>query len=423
MTNPPSALFRPITLGGLTVPGRLFKTATSETRATADGLIGPEFLAFYEHVARGGTPLIITGNLYVSARGCSTPRQAGADRDETIPGLRRLARIVQGHGSRLVVQLSHAGRQVLPPAVGLSQAVSASAVKDLFTGTRPRPMTEEEIAQVVDDFAAAAARCQEAGADGVQIHAAHGYLISQFLTPYTNRRKDGYGGSFDGRTRLLVEVLDAVREQVGSDYPVLLKLNGSDALPLRPGLGTDELVQVALVAERHGVCAVEVSVGHYESGFPVVRGTFGRSLRYFSQGAGRHLPTLRKLALRVGWPLAALACNLLWKPREGFNLEYARAFKKALGVPVLCVGGFRTRQAMERAIDDGACDAVTVGRGFIADPFLYRHLRDGTPGPRCVECNACVGHIGARPVDCYHPDVKRELDAMLEAEGVGGGSV
>src|SRR5690606_9476045 len=132
--------------------------------------------------------------------------------------------------------------------------------------------------------------------------------------------------------------------------------------------------------------------------------------------SARDLPTLRKVAVRVGWPFAALACNLLWKPREGFNLEYARAFKQALRIPVLCVGGFRTREAMERAIDEGMCDAVTVGRGLIADPFLYRHLRDGTEGPRCVECNACVGHIGTRPVDCYHPDVKRARDAMLAAD-------
>jgi len=416
MTNDAGALFRPIALGGVPLPGRLFKAATSETRATADGLIGPEFLAFYEPIARGGTPLIITGNLYTSAHGRATPRQPGADRDETIPGLRRLARTVQRHGSRLVVQLSHAGRQVLPPGVGLSEAVSASAVKDLLTGTRPRPLTEGEIAEAVRGFAAAAARCREAGADGVQIHAAHGYLISQFLTPYTNRRNDGYGGSPGGRARLLVEILDAVRERVGSDYLVMLKINGSDALPLRPGLGTDELVDVARLAERHGVDAVEVSVGHYESGFPVVRGTFGRSLWNFSRGSARDLPTLRKVAVRVGWPFAALACNLLWKPREGFNLEYARAFKQALRIPVLCVGGFRTREAMERAIDEGMCDAVTVGRGLIADPFLYRHLRDGTEGPRCVECNACVGHIGTRPVDCYHPDVKRARDAMLAAD-------
>jgi 2,4-dienoyl-CoA reductase-like NADH-dependent reductase (Old Yellow Enzyme family) len=416
VTSPGEALFRPITVGGLTLPGRLFKTATSETRATDDGRIGPEFIAFYEPIARGGTPLIITGNLYVSPDGHSTPRQAGADHDDKIPGLGRLAEAVQAHGSRLFVQLSHCGRQVLPRAVGLPEAVSASPVKDLFTGTRPRALEPGEIARIVRDFAAAAARCREAGVDGVQIHAAHGYLLSQFLTPYVNRRGDAYGGSTEDRARLMVEVLDAVRDRVGPDYPMIVKLNGSDALPLRRGLGPEELVDVAVLAERHGADAVEVSVGHYESGFPVVRGTFWRCLRLFSRGAARDLPTVRRIALKVGWPVAAVACNLLWRPREGFNLDYARAFKRALSIPVVSVGGFRTREAMERAIDEGACDAVAVGRGLIADPFLYRHLREGTGGPRCVECNACVGHIGTRPVDCYHPRVRAEKDAMLEGD-------
>ncbi len=416
MTEEPGALLRPITLGRLTLPGRLFRAATSETRATPEGLIGPEYLAHYEPIARGGTPLIITGNMYTSRKGRSTPRQAGADHDGTLPGLRALARTVHQHGSRVVVQLSHAGRQLLPPAVDVSEAVSASAVKDLFTGTRPRPLDVDEIEQIVRDFADAAARCQEAGADGVQIHAGHGYLISQFLTPYTNRRDDRYGGSPERRATLLVEVLDAVRARVGPEYLVMVKLNGSDALPLRRGLGPDELVGMAALAERHGADAVEVSVGHYESGFPVVRGTFGRSLRNFAHGAGRHLPLLRRLGLRLGWPVAALVCNLAWKPREGFNLAYARRFKRAVGIPVLCVGGFRTRRAMERAIDEGSCDAVTVSRGFLADPYLWRHLRDGTGGPRCVDCNACVGHIGTLPVDCYHPDVRRERDAMLQRE-------
>jgi 2,4-dienoyl-CoA reductase-like NADH-dependent reductase (Old Yellow Enzyme family) len=111
----------------------------------------------------------------------------------------------------------------------------------------------------------------------------------------------------------------------------------------------------------------------------------------------------------------AVVFNVVFRHREGFNLEYARQFKRALSIPVICVGGFIGREAMEAAIEQGLCDAVSVGRGFIADPFLYRHLRDGISGPRCIDCNACVGLIGTQPVDCYHPTIRVEKDAMLAA--------
>ncbi|MGB5640237.1 MAG: hypothetical protein WBM63_14030, partial [Sedimenticolaceae bacterium] len=271
----------------------------------------------------------------------------------------------------------------------------------------------DEIHRIVEQFAAAARRCQRAGFDGIQMHSANGYLLSQFLTPYTNRRHDYYGGSLDRRTRFGREVYRAIRERVGPDFPVIIKMNGADALPLRDGLKTSELVEVALIMEAEGVDAVEISVGHYESGFPMVRGTFGRCLRNMLEGSMAHLPPLRRTLLRLFRPLITMASNLLWKGREGFNLDYAREFKKRLGIPVICVGGFRTRAAMEAAIRGDLCDAVSAGRPFIADPYLYNHLRENQPGPRCVDCNACVGHLGAQPADCYHPTVRAEKDAML----------
>jgi 2,4-dienoyl-CoA reductase-like NADH-dependent reductase (Old Yellow Enzyme family) len=271
------------------------------------------------------------------------------------------------------------------------------------------------VKRVVEQFGSAAARCQEAGFDGVQIHAGHGYLVSQFLTPYTNQRTDEYGGSFENRVRFLLDVYRAVRSNVGGDYPVILKLNGSDYLPFRAGLKTSELVQIAQMMERDGVDAVEVTVGHYESGFPIVRGTFWRLMRGLLNGSVQHYPPPRRMGFTVMWPLMALVSNALWSAREGFNLQYAREFKQVLSIPVICVGGFLTRQAMEAAVQQGSCDAVSAGRAFIADPFLYQHLREGIAGPRCVDCNACVGVIGVQPLDCYHPRVRAEKDAMLAA--------
>lgn len=406
-------LFTPIDIGRLTLPGRLFKTATAETRASDDGFVTPELIDFYRPIAQGGTPLVITGNLYVSRDGKSAPRQLGADDDDKIPGLTQLAAAVHAHGSKLFAQLNHCGRQMIPGFAGSREAVSASATTELTTGTRSRALTVAEIGRVVERFADAAERCRRAGFDGVQVHAAHGYLLSQFLTPYTNRRSDAYGGPLEGRTRLLREVVAAIRARTGPDFPLIVKLNGSDYLPLRPGLKTHELARVAGILEHEGVDAIEVSVGHYESGMPMVRGRFGRCLRNMVQGSVRHLPVVRRTLMRVSWPLLALLFDLAFRPREGFNLRYARAFKAKLSIPLICVGGFLTREAMEAALAQGLCDIVAAGRAFIADPLLYRHLRDDQPGPRCVDCNACIGHLGAQPLDCYHPRVRAEKDAML----------
>jgi 2,4-dienoyl-CoA reductase-like NADH-dependent reductase (Old Yellow Enzyme family) len=415
MSSNENILFTPLVIGKLTIGGRIIKTATSETRATADGFATQQHIDFYVPMAQGGVPLIITGNIYTSLDGKSTPLQMGADDDAKVPALKQLVDATHAHGTKIFAQLNHAGRQVIPSFAGVPEAVSASSVKDLSTGTQPRALTVAEIERIVQHFADAAARCKQAGFDGVQIHAGHGYLINQFLTPYTNRRTDDYGGSFENRLRFLRDVFRAIRMRVGNGCPVIIKLNGSDYLPLRPGLKTPELVKIALAMEQEGIDAVEVSVGQYESGFPMVRGTFGRCLRNTLSGGVRHLSTWRRAAFNLFWPLMALVFNVLFKRREGFNLQYARQFKQALSIPVICVGGFGNREAMQAAIEQGLCDAVSVGRGFIADPLLYRHLRDGTVGPQCVYCNACVGLIGTQPVDCYHPRVRAEKDAMLAA--------
>lgn len=407
-------LFEPFSVGGLRIPGRVAKSATSETMASEDGLATERLIGFYGPMAQAGTPLLITGNIYVSRDGQATPNQMGADADDKIAALGRLTAEVHRHGSLIFAQLSHCGRQVVPPFIGRREAVSASDVKELMTGTKPRPLDLDEIRRIVEDFASAALRCKQAGFDGIQIHGGHGYLVSQFLTPYTNRRTDAYGGALDGRTKFLRDIHRAIRDRVGTDYPVILKLNGSDWLPLRPGLKTRELVEIAVLMEREGIDAVEITVGHYESGFPMVRGSFGRCLRAMVKGSVRYLPFPRRQLVTAFWPLIALASNLIWRRREGYNLDYAREFKAALSIPVICVGGFATRAAMAAAIESGACDAVACARAFIADPYFYRHLREGEGArPACVFCNACSGGSGAEPLDCYHPSVRREKDAML----------
>jgi 2,4-dienoyl-CoA reductase-like NADH-dependent reductase (Old Yellow Enzyme family) len=414
----PSPLFEPLRLGPVEVAGRVFKTATAETRASEDGYVTDDLVEWYEWLARGGVPLIITGNLYVDPGGKSTYRMCAVDSDDRVEGLARLAAVCHRHGAKLVAQLSHCGRQVIVGHTGFDEAVSASSMRDPVMGATPRPLRADELPGIVDAFASAAERCQRAGFDGVQIHAAHGYLLNQFLTPHTNRRTDAYGGSFENRLRLVREVVGETRRRVGPGFALLLKLNGDDLLPLRKGLRVADNLKIARALVDEGIDAVEVSVGHYESGFPMTAGRFDGFYRELVvRGDGRHMGALRRFFLNHFDRHFAALSNWLWPAREGFNLEYARRFKAELSVPVICVGGFHTRRAMEQALADGATDAISCGRAFIADPFLVEHLRTGEAGPRCDYCNLCLARAGTGPVDCWNPVVRAEKEKLKAEKG------
>jgi 2,4-dienoyl-CoA reductase-like NADH-dependent reductase (Old Yellow Enzyme family) len=412
-----NSLFTPIRISNLELPGRFVKSATTETLCTDDGFVTDDLIAYYERIAQGGTPLLITGNAYFNLYSKAAPRQIAADNDDKISGLRRLADAVHGHGSKVFMQIYHVGRQASPRFVGRADAVAPSRVFEPTLGVRPREITREEIQETVQGLADAAARGQQAGFDGIQIHAAHGYLINAFLTPHTNRRKDEYGGSFENRLRFLLEVYRAVRQRVGQDYPVILKMNGSDELRLRKGLKPDDMVKVAQRMEAEGVDAVEISAGHYESGLTFER---GRWRKFFGTvttiGVGRSLPAYHRIPVRLVAPLLDWGLRRMAGYSEGFNLRYSKLFKQALSIPVICVGGFVHREAMERAIASGECDMVSVARALIADPFLYRHMQQGVQGPECDFCNACYARAAIWPIDCYNDEVRAQRDRMLAAE-------
>jgi 2,4-dienoyl-CoA reductase-like NADH-dependent reductase (Old Yellow Enzyme family) len=416
-TSSASPLLQPLQIGKLRVPGRLFKSATSETRATEDGFVTDELLQFYEPMVHARTPLIVTGNLFVSLQSKSAGRQAGIDADDKLPGLRQWVRLAHAGGSLLVAQLNHGGRQMVESAVPGQRTVSASSVREPLYGTKPRPLRTDEIPTLVDTFAAAAERAREAGFDGVQIHAAHGYLLGQFLTPHTNRRSDRYGGSLDNRTRLLREVYQAIRTRVGDDYPVLLKMNGTDMLPLRKGATTAELVRVAEVMADEGIDAVEISRGHYESWPGMILGHYKGFIRgQVLEGSGTKMTRRRRLALLGAAPVIERAAERLAPGGEGFNLPQAQQFTSRLGIPVICVGGFHTAAGMTSAIESGRCDAVSAARAFIADPYLYQHVTAAatpTDIPVCGYCNGCIARFGGKPIDCYNDEIRSRKELML----------
>ncbi|WP_116365480.1 NADH:flavin oxidoreductase [Parahaliea mediterranea] len=410
-------LTQPIRIGGVEIAGRFVKAAYTETMCTEDGFVTDQLIQHYEELARGGTPLLITGATYFNKYSQAMKRGLALDHDDKIPGLQRLTRTVQQYGSKIFVQLYHVGRQAAPGNVGRTDAQAPSARYEFTVGCMPRAMTIEEIHDCVYQFGLAAARAKQAGFDGIELHAAHGYLISSFLTPHTNRRTDQYGGSFENRLRFLVEVYRAMREQVGRDFPIVIKLNGHDDLPLRKGLNTEDCVRIALRMQKEGIDGVEVSCGHYESGITSDRGNWKGFFRTMvTYGAAKDWPASHRAVIRLLSPLLSWFYNRISGFRPAFNLSYAQAFKQALDIPVICVGGFAEVALIDEALESGGCDLVAAARPVIADPHLFNHLKAGVRGPQCDFCQGCFARAGAMPADCYNPRVRAEKALMLRAE-------
>lgn len=403
-----SRLLEPLQIGSMRVAGRLLKSATGETRCNYEGVVTDELLKFYAPLVRARTPLIITGNLYVSLQGKSQPRQAGIDSDDKKPGLREWVDLAHSGGSLLVAQLNHGGRQMVDSAVPGQPAVSASSVREPLYGTKPRALRTDEMVGVAVSFADAAERARDVGFDGVQIHAAHGYLLNQFLTPHTNRRTDAYGGTLDNRMRLLREVHSAVRARVGADFPILLKLNGTDSLVGHRGATTEDYLAIARVMQEEGVDAVEISRGHYESWPATILGRYRGFIKTeVTEGSAAGLPLWRRVAMRAAAPIVERVAEWLAPGSEGFNLPQSERFAAKLDIPVICGGGFHTVHAMESAIASGRCDAVSAARAFIADPFLFQRIRKPDPfAPVCDFCNGCAARAGGSPIDCYNHTVR-----------------
>lgn len=374
-------------IGGMELRNRVVLPAMDQNNCTEEGLVTDETIAHYEARARGGVGLLIVETSAVSyPHGATARHQPALSHDGVIPGLRRLAEAVHAHGAKIVVQICHHGKTSsvdvsegrpalipsLPPPPSDPRGMMADTTMDellrmaTLTGGQMPTYAEATVGQLEDivrNFADAAARVQQAGFDGVEVHAAHGYLLSTFLSPAWNRRDDAYGGSLDGRTRLLVEVVTAVRDRCGSDFAVIVRLDGHE-YGVENGTTVDDAVDHARAAAAAGADAIHVSATS-------------------SAGTG------------VGFTDAPLP----WQPNqyEGF----ARAVKAAVDVPVLAVGRIRPPDA-ERILCDGGADFISMGRQLLADPDLVRRLDDGRPDlvRPCINCFVCVAQNfwSGRPV-------------------------
>lgn len=387
-----SILGQPFTINGLTLKNRFVRSGTYEGMATEDGKVTEDLHRLYRRLADGGCGLIIPGYAYIAEEGQCNLRQIGIYGDGHIEGLRELVKTIHDHGAKTVLQLVHAGHQIAPGLVGRISPMAPSVIEvDQPSDGDPREMSREDIEASIRAFGDAAARAKDAGFDGVQIHAAHGYLIAQFLSPHTNRRTDDWGGTAENRMAYLREVYHAVRSAVGPDYPVLVKLNTDDGLP--DGIQIGDAVYYAEELAELGIDAIEPSGGTIDTGFVIARGDIPiDSLTAGMDDAAKSDTEEQFHAIRDDVAY-----------QEAYWLDAAMRIREAsVETPLILVGGMKYPRTMAQIIGDGKADMISMCRPLIKEPNLPNEILAGRKSPvRCAFCNLCfAGAFAGDPTRC-----------------------
>lgn len=369
-------------IGDVEVRNRLVMPPMGTNYADETGCVTDQLVEYYAERARGGAGLVIVEVAAVDYPvGKAISRQLRIDQDKYIPGLSRLADRIQKHGATGFIQLHHAGRQTTTSETEGQEPVSASAVTDEFLGTEPRAIETEEVKTLVEKFAAAADRAQRAGFDGVELHAAHGYLVGQFMSSRTNKRSDKYGGDLEDRMRFPLEIVEEIRERVGNDFGLSVRISADEFV--EGGNDVDDAKQAAKMFEEAGVDVINITSGIYES-----------------------MPQLLE-------PM---------RFEEAWRTHLASKIGAVVDIPTIAVGVIRHADTMESVLTDSDIDFVAVGRGHIADPEIGRKIAEGradeiTP---CISCNVgCLGEgiFADDQVSCtVNPEAGRELKFKQEAD-------
>jgi len=424
------AIFQPLVFKNLTVKNRVFRSNISGRFDNYDGSGNQVPLNWERKFAKGGVGAIISSFVPVHLRGRIVPNYAMIDHDRHIPFWRAVGKAVHEHDCKFIMQLSHGGRQRDINGIEFPVGLSSTSKADPVHGFRCQAMTTEQIAETVAAFAEGARRAREAGLDGVELHGANGYLITQFLSSAINDRRDEYGGPLENRARFVLEVVRAIRAKVGHDFHLQMKISAQefdDALAffnLGPAGNTlAESIQVCKWLVEAGVDAIHVSSGSF---FPHPRNPAGSDLpvedlaRSYDTMISSGERTFANFLLfhgmsgqvaRAAWNRAAGPPNEI----EGKNLKDARAIKDAVTVPVICTGGFQTGSVIAGAIERGDCDAVSAARPLVANNDLVRVFERGQDqaDKPCSYCNRCLVNVVENPLGCYDETRYPSREAMV----------
>ena len=365
-------------IGSLELNNRVVMTAMGVGLANVDGTASAEIIRFYEERAIGGAGLIISEITRINdEHGVGELRQLSVTKDEHIAALRELAKKIQQHNTKLFLQLHHPGRQTFSKLIGDKPVVAPSAIPCKFCRQETRELTTAEVQSLVQDFINGAKRAQAAGVDGIELHGAHGYLINQFLSPYTNKRTDLYGGSFENRLRFIAEIISGIRKECGA-FPISVRISVDEMLGAaginEKGIELAEGIRIAQALEKMGVDAINASCGIYETGNAVVE--------------------------PASYP-------------QGWRTYLIKAVKDAVRIPVIAVNVIRKAEFAEELLARGISDFVGIGRGLLADPNWVKKIAEGREQEirHCISCLYCFEALSkSADIKCaLNPRMAREL--------------
>lgn len=350
------SLFDQTRLAGMELKNRFVRSATHDGLADEQGHLTEELFQVYENLAKGGVGTIITGLTFVCDQEEQIPRQMGIYNDSFIDEYKKMTDLSHKYGAKIILQIACLGSQTSPSASGKIMW-GPSSVEDLGYKTTPKEMTLQDLLLVQTAFAEAALRARKAGFDGVQMHAAHGYLLSKFLSPYYNRRSDGYGGSIDNRARMVLETYQAIRAKVGLEYPVLIKINCEDFMD--QGMTFAECKYVCKKLAELGINAIEISGGS-QSSRP-------------DQGVVR----------------------VITPEQESYFKPYAAELAREIDIPVILVGGNRNFEGMTEIVNQTSIEYFALSRPLICESNLINQWQSGDlKHAKCISCNKCFRRGG-----------------------------
>lgn len=389
-----SILFEPMKIGIMEVKNRFVRSATCEAMAKTSGQVTDSLIKTLKTLAKGEVGLIIPGYMYIHPFGRIFKHQTGIHSDDMIPGLKKMVNAIHQENGKVAFQIAHGGLHASERVIGTTPIGPSKRVMNPTTMSKPEEMTEEQIYDSISDFSLAAQRAVSAGADAIQLHSAHGYLINQFISPFYNRRKDEWSGSDENHFRYLKEIVIEVKKVIPKDFPLLVKLNTHDHTP-KEGVTPNLAVKYSKWLVDLGIDALEISCGDTgHSMFNMCRGDV--PVKEIIQFLPNHVK-----------PMGEQIFNQMvgkFDLVEGYNLEAAKIIKPVLNnIPLIVVGGFRTISLMEDTLKNKHADFISMCRPFIRDPLLVKNIKEKKIDKvSCISCNRCLAALPNNfPAKCY----------------------
>lgn len=387
-------VFDPVTLAGITFPNRIIRSATYEGMSDENGKPTEQLMKKYTALAKGGVGGIITGFIGVNEQGRSGSHMALLNSNENIHAYKELTQKLHDSGTPIIAQLNHCGGQTKEENTGMP-VIAPSKISDY----KAKEMTKAEILEVIEAFVQGIKNAKEAGFDGVQIHIAHGYLLSEFVSPRMNRRTDEWGGNTENRFRIVKTIFEKARKEVGN-YPIIAKINGYETL--KNGISIGESVKIAKLLEQVGCNAIEVSNGTIKAGLATMRGNVPWQMIVAQNDRLNKMPRFAKSIIGT----VAEKAFPQPQPKSLYNLDAATAIKNEVNIPVIVVGGITNINEIEDIINQNKSDLVSLCRPFILESDLVNKFKAGKQTQsKCIQCNFCIIGVEKAPLRCYYGKV------------------